>query len=333
MVDTSYQQQAQQNAETLENEISGLNNFTGLTGRDYQSFWGRVREINTLFKDLNPLTRDDRIRLRSQINAICQSVKESQQEQRETMERYSHERRDAIMDRINQALGYSTGDADDLRRASEILKETMAFFKKGWEGTANFQSAFINEAFGNEGRLTKEDREECWEAYTSALDEVKNCRQALQNSDYDRASQAVSEAVWAANNDKPREAKELIKQAQQIMKDCYLHKDQRQTLRDDLDTAWDTATSHQEEKHKEWLQRQEDGIARLEEALDKAENAADRVRNNISDNESKLYGECSDNYRERVEGWISEGQDKLRDIEDSISSLNNKIADARSRLD
>lgn len=328
-----YQRDTQQNAKTIESEIRGLNNFIGIAGGvDYKGFWERVKYINTLLNDLRPTTREDLNRLRSQMSDFCKTVKSTMQNERETLARYSREKRNMAMERINQARGYTTGGPEDLTKASELLKEAIAIMKNGWDGIVNLQTEFVKTAFGNEGRLTKEDREECWDAYVSAQDNLRSCRQSLYDFHYGQASSAVSAAVEAANHSETKYARELIKEAQQVMKNAYLQRDQRQRLRDDLNRAWDIVSSRIEEKTRQWRQRQEDGIAILEGALEKAENAADRVRQNISNNESKLYGNCSDSYRDRVEGWISEGHTKLSDIESSISSLGAKIQDARSRL-
>ena len=88
-----------------------------------------------------------------------------------------------------------------------------------------------------------------------------------------------------------------------------------------------------EEKHQAWQQRVEDNIGKLESRLDKLNDIRRSKESHISELQGNIsYGNCSDNYRDRVEGWIDEEEGKLRDIDEQISQVEGWLSEARSKL-
>lgn len=74
-------------------------------------------------------------------------------------------------------------------------------------------------------------------------------------------------------------------------------------------------------------------IQKNRERLYKAEAAADRCRNHISELEDKLSSATSEEYADRVSGWLSEELNRLSDIQESIERFRGWIDEDESKLD
>lgn len=59
--------------------------------------------------------------------------------------------------------------------------------------------------------------------------------------------------------------------------------------------------------------------------LEKLNEMKDRIEENISNNEEKLEGDCSESYSDRVQGWIDDDREKLANIEAQIEELEEKM--------
>ena len=57
--------------------------------------------------------------------------------------------------------------------------------KVGWSGF-NVATNLVETALGNEGRLTREDREACWEKVCEAREAIRYRREELWELNYDR---------------------------------------------------------------------------------------------------------------------------------------------------
>jgi len=57
-----------------------------------------------------------------------------------------------------------------------------------------------------------------------------------------------------------------------------------------------------------------------------------RKVDHLEELEAKLSEAWSESFRERVEGWISDERDQIREIDEKIASAYAKLNDARSRL-
>ena len=79
------------------------------------------------------------------------------------------------------------------------------------------------------------------------------------------------------------------------------------------------------------MERNEQQLYRLTEIRDNKERTLERVQDNLRNNYDKRY-DASGSYRDRLEEWISDGEDKVRQLEEAIDSLNDKIASIKERM-
>lgn len=336
-----WDKQARNNAKTIEREIQNLKmSHWDMFQRKHKEFWIHAKQISNLFKTLKPILHEDRERLWSEFNNICEEVKQKQNEARQKLKRDSKQKRELVESKIKEGYNWGTGarNRDDLNKANSILKEALEWMKNGWEG---FNLVTQVTTVLNEGKLTKEDNDFCWERWKEAKDAIKNRREELCQSNFYNFRSRASNTLDSAKYGDAREAKSNIKKIQIDMKNTLMNKNQYQEIRDLLDQAWQVASARlkqeyeeKQQRHKEWRNRMEDRIERWTELLEKNENVISRLERQIDECNDMERDAKSSDFASTVRGWIEEKRDKIssiaqtnRELEEKIRSVNNKLND------
>lgn len=337
-MDDNYKEKARSNASKIEHEIENLrynhidSNAPLFTTRyHYREFWSHAKEISEMFKSLR-LSREDRERLWSRYRDICNDVKRKQDEERRESSRNREIIEFLITDAYHQAEG--SRDKEELDKAKSMQSETLKLMK--------------------ERRLLRGDREHCWKYWREVNEKIFWKRHELQESNFLHAKEVASRCLNTAYYGDPYEALGEIKEAQRAMHGVYMSKDQRHEIHDMLGDAWSKATSRigeikeekrrkheewlrrkeeRERKYQEWRERMESNIQRWENNIEKAEYTISKIEANIDKLEDMVANARTDEYADRVRGWIEENYQKIQDIRESIREWERKIYSARGKLD
>ena len=332
-------QQATANSDRLDQEISALESRRD--GQQYRDFWSYAKQISELFKSLQPLRREDRERLWGRFSTLCSSTKEQQAVTSEKRKMGSREKRAIIEGKIHDAYYAAKGSSsgEELSRARSLLAEALAWMKNGWAGF-NMQTEFVQEAvFGNEGRLLREDREACWERWKEVNDAIQSRRQELYYLNYTQLREEAGDALHEASCGNPHEALSKVKSTQAHLKITEMSRPNRQAIRELLDSAWNTAIARIEEqraektrKHTQWLSSCDERIERWTALIDKNEGVIARLEDQISHLEDMASSARTDDFADKVRGWIEEKYEKIRDIRQTNSDLEQKISSLKVRM-
>jgi acyl-CoA reductase-like NAD-dependent aldehyde dehydrogenase len=130
----------------------------------------------------------------------------------------------------------------------------------------------------------------------------------------------------------PHAAKERIKRANVEMKQNPMNSEQYSAIRQMLDEAWEAATKTASEKQDEWRERMENHVERWTELYEKNEDVVAKLEQQIEECEEMESNAKSDDFAERVRGWIDEKMAKIRDIQRTNRELEEKIRSAKSKL-
>ena len=181
--------------------------------------------------------------------------------------------------------------------------------------------------------LTKDDRDSLRNLANDYWYKIKNAEERLCWTHKDRADSLYNQAHDAVEYKTLREARDIHKNASAEVRALYLNRDDRETMKSRFDDLWQKLQYRQDEEARQWRERTEQQLYKLAEIRDQKERTLERVRDNNSNNYNKLSDARSDSYRDCLENWISEGEDKVRLLEENIDNLNEKIAAIRGRLD
>lgn len=322
----------EENASIISEAIKDLKNCQP------NEFWDKVKDINNLFKELKPLKQEDREHLWAEFQSLIDLRKTAQ----EKIADHSKSLKDYILVLISRADG-KAGVAENASQFADVndeLQEAMGMMKDGWHG-GNLIDGLVNVFFVSffaEARLLKSDREQCFEKWHQAKETLKNRREQIYERNFDRVMSAARSAFNTANVGDPYEALDAVKSVNAELKDTEMFKPQKEEIRSYLEDVWQKAISRIEamrdekrRKQEEWTRRQEDHIQRWSEIIERKQDQIARLEDNIRINEGRC-SEARDDFVSVVEGWISEGEQKIRELTADIGNLERKISDVQSKL-
>jgi len=316
--------QATKNAKLLEREIQSLE-----TGhwhhfrRKYKDFWNHVREINHLFKTLDPIF--DRQRLWSKFSNVCEQTKQDQANEHDRLESNSSAKRELIESKVAEAvvIAEAAESGEQIREAFSELNTARGWMKDGWD-EFNSATQIANMFSTDEGRLTREDREACWERIQDANNLIKSKREEMWMNNYEGLKKDAYEAISIASGDAKR-ARELVKEIRIEVKQSYLRREDAQELHELLDEAWGKVEESQREY---WASL----IEKWEISLEKQRAYIDRLDEQIADNYDRERNARTQDFAYTVRGWIEEKEQRRREVEVQIRDLEDKLESLRSRI-
>lgn len=332
---------AEANAHKLSEQIDHL---SGLVGK--REFVDEAKSVQQLFNSLRPLTRNVRDELWVRYQSFWGQHKEARAKQAQRREESEQARRE-----IESTMWIDThADPTDMTSTDMLVAVASAGLStlgrpQDWEGMAaklagvKGQLDELESRIKNDSRLLPRDRHELFSKLHDMRDQLFRARDSTWDELNDQAGDLYNEAYEAVESMAPREAVEVFKKNQVLVNSLYLRPSDKQKFRDWFNDLWqklhwrfEEQRKEREQRHADWKERQEAGLQRLLEAREKVEDFIGRIEENLSANEERLASAWSDDFIERVSGWISEDQDKLRDAQDSLAELNRKIEDTENRL-
>jgi gas vesicle protein len=222
--------------------------------------------------------------------------------------------------------------------------------KEFWNHAKN-----ISNMFRTINPLSKDDRERLWEKFSVICQEVKRKQSLEQHDRQFRSEQHRKDIIRVAENARVQTLFGLDPPNIQVMKDLGVvlreasamlsknkdemfgeHKqecfDRIQEIRRIHDAWWQELKKHSARRKDDFQQRVRANIDSNHERHRKASDALRRVRSHAENLRNQINGAWSDDYRERACGWLSETEDKIRDIEDSIKRIEGWIQEDEQKL-
>lgn len=255
--------EAEINAYRLKEKIDELSftrekarHHTSPKDRNYSKFWDEVREIGSLFKELKPLTRQDREELWKRFSSLCDEVKEEQ------TENYQY--------RLNLSNKYYY-EIKDLISHAVVLDDLLNM---------------------------------------PTIDELKNGAELLT-----RAGKILSDYKH-----------EMLAEHKAI---CF---DEIQRVRACHDKIWEKFRFERDRRRMEFERRVRENLEKNYERYRRATSALERVQANADKLRDEINNAWSDEYASRASGWLSESEDKIKDIERSIQDIEEWIHEDERKL-
>jgi hypothetical protein len=336
---TGANQSATENAVRIDSEIEALQACLQEPNKSLGNFWQRVKEVNKLFQTLRPLMPEDRRRLWAQLDRLCSDAKERQAENKrnwESRKAISANKRSLVESKIREAYHQAKGGSDvpELAKAGELLKTALEWMKTGWSGfTPTIQLFALDD-----GKMTKADHDACWERWKEANEMLRSRRQELGDNNFSHYRGEAEDAIGIAEYD-PRRAKEKVQTIRKATHGIIMSTGQFSEVGRLLDKAWKHASDKQAIRHDDWVrrdhewrERQTEHIHRKRELISQAEDFIDRMEGQIDHCRDLEANAKTDEYANRVRGWIEEKYDIIREKRRFISELEEQIRDIESKL-
>ena len=401
VVNEEFSVRAQANAHVVEQRVEELKELS--SGPDYHQFWSYTKTVVATFKERSPLFREDRERLWSKYEGLCQAVKKEMARQdemskenaskiKEELEslRYNHLTSDSpsLTPFTGVPIYYAREFWEHAKKISEMFKSSRLLKEDRNQLWSTFQdlceevrrqqkerlaeseknreliSSLIDQAYWHgiepkdkealdeartmqtenlkrirESALTKEHRDALRDQWKETNEKMHWGAHSLRESNFLYAEQEAKRCLEEAQYGDPYQAIEDIKGLQSSLRGQYMDKDQREKLREIIDMAWEKATSRigatkEEKKHRreEWQGKQEDHIQRWEDNIQKSKDYISSLESQIEKLQDQADNARTDEFADKVRGWIGEKEEKIEEVRRQIQELEDKISSVKSKL-
>ncbi len=203
--------------------------------------------------------------------------------------------------------------------------------------------------------LRREDRERLWNKFNSICEETKRKQQSEYENRKYKSERHRNDIISEAERARPcslfgffppdvqemkalglvlRNASSMLSKYKSEMfgehkQECF---ERIQEIRRVHDAWWEELKRHRSRRQEEFQQRVRANLERNYERHRKASDALRRLRNHADDLRHKISTAWNDDFRNRAYGWLSETEDKIRDIEDSLRQIEEWIREDEEKL-
>lgn len=327
---TRSQTEQQENARRIKTEIQILGDL--FQESRFKEFWGKVKQIGQLFKELKPLTRSDREELWEKYSALCQKAREQREERASQSEslKYKILAEISLFTHASGPMLWNPFGADEIVESEIINREIQKARQRLTE--------ILDKIKDGKNILTREDSQTCWEKWKASSDSLNDTYQSICDRDHYCLDKEVCN-VWndAHRSDNFKDVKDAIKSIQLRVRSAVLKKDQRDELFKNLNQAWEDVCFRQNDnyqrKHDAWVEKTKSWIEHQEEARENKRSFVNKLENEISRLRDDISSSNNDSFIERAEGWIAEKEEKIAEVESQIESIDRNIEENRSKLE
>ncbi|MCC7430353.1 hypothetical protein IT568_05885 [bacterium] len=311
----------EENAKSIKDEIYNLE-FGHIQGehRNYKGFFIHAKQITELFKSLEILN-EDRKTLWKSFKHLCDKVRSEQKESQEkfsVQKESSNQVRDEIIAIIEKAseIGLNATTQSEFDKANNLLIKALVHLKK------------------QNPQLIRIDSKNCWNTWKKVKDEQETRKAKLGQESYDILAKITNTALETAKEGNPHEALKLIKEIRSQIRNAILTRVQYRELNTTLQQVGDIAIGRikenkevREEKEKEWLEYQKQKLPALKHRLQKREEELEKLENEIDylDGLIANYDGNDSTYKDKVESYIFEKEDKIDVVYKDIKNLRSKV--------
>ena len=262
---------------------------------DFKALWQQIRTTGAGFKGVRFPTRQQHDESWSRFQDLVQRVKTEQGERRSTFEKR--------------------------RQASEELRERLIRDVENVLPDSGLADVILTLATGGLNIVVEQTLDALLGPFDKRKEELLQASRALKNAWSDFGARK-SELL----KDDKNTVYHALKNQQDRLDDLWAqYKAERQK-------AWEAFHQEGRQRHEEWRERTLSNVQKNQERQSRLEGVLDHKRNHLVSLHYRLFDARSDDYRSRVEGWISEEQAAIEDIERKIDQIKGWVSEDLAKL-
>jgi hypothetical protein len=276
----------------------------------WKDVWNEVKSIGQTFKESRFPTVQDRQAAWNRFQYIIANVKACQERAKEIFE-------------------------ERVRESKYHLEKILYSYAERATPSSESADAILAICTGGLSILIKAGIEAILGPFDERKLELQKCNEALKEG-WAYLSQNKAEMLGKHK----KEAFEALNKTSEALHEAwYIWKSARREAIEqyhaEKQAAWEARQAKREAwiaKKEAWEERMKENISKLEHRIDQLENVLDRRQSNLSKLEDMRDSAWSDSYSDRVNGWIDEENDRIRDIERKIDQIKGWISDMTAKL-
>jgi flagellar motor switch/type III secretory pathway protein FliN len=288
--------------ETLVNEAEGKRG-------KWKDVWVEIKSVGQAFKQSRFPTAQDRQVAWNRFQSIIANVKACQERTKKLFEEKVRESEY----HLEQILSYA-------EKATPSSRLVDALFAICTGGSSILINESINAILGSFDER-KIELQKCNEAMKEGWAYLSQNKGQMFGKDKQKSFEALKKASEILH-----EAWNEWKSARREATEQYLTEKQ---------AAWEARQAKREAwiaKREAWEERMRENISKLEDRLHRLESVLGRRQSNLSKLVDMRDSAWSDSYRDRVEEWINEENDRISDIQRKIDQIKEWVSDMEAKL-
>jgi len=213
----------------------------------------------------------------------------------------------------------------------------------------------ISQLFKTLKPLHRDDRDRLWKDFSAVCEDTKQKQTAKNDNRKFKSEQHRSDVLNGVERARPcslfgflppdvedmkalgrvlRDAGELLSKYKMEMfgehkQECFQAIGDMRAVHD---AWWEMLKGHRSQRQEDFQQRVRANLEKNYERHRKATDALHRVRAHADDLRDKISSAWNDDFRDRATEWLSEAEDKITDIENSIQEIEGWIHEDEQKL-
>ncbi len=193
----------------------------------------------------------------------------------------------------------------------------------------------IRQKIESDDNLMRPEKRLLYELIDSIRDKIRGTEEETFINHGKRAEELLEDAKRVLLEGNFGKSVEALKSLQGQIRMLWLRKGEKEKHLASIEELWGQLKDKRKEKKQQfhdWLEKQRDGLDKLRAVKTKAEDALQRVQKNIEENRTRLEESRSEEFTEKIQNWIKEGEEKEADILKSLNDLTRKVKEIEEKL-
>ncbi len=311
----------------------------------FKDFWAYAKSTNEKIRSSKFLEPELLAELRERVDAACERVKAFQDERSAAIDRISNTKRKFIEEKVTTAKDLIESDNN---KSQILLREILPLLKDEW-GEKGKELGLDEQHLSV--KMNKDDHDACWHFWRQVNDQCFIFYREIKQNNFIRLRNELYALADVVNNAEPFDALNAIKEFQKNIKGTVLEKTDWEEVRTEINNLWERADQRfktfksqrnqqrierkkkMNQRFEHWRVRQEANIQKFNDLISRNFDVVTKIENHIEKLQRDLTNARNPDFKQKIEGWIKEQQEKAADIQKTNRELNQKIASIEKKIE
>ncbi len=291
----------------------------------YRSFFNHAKQIIDIFKHTRDISDSQRKELWDEYRELCDRVDHLRKEEYSSTEAASHQLMEEILEELRSASELAEGVYD--KTTFQVAKEKFKIVN--------------NLLVARSRKMHRDDADHCWQAFRKGREVLDEKLKIVHSASLDEAKTFYTAAQNAVEQEgNPFDAMKIVIKQRENTKDLILSKEDTDIIVAQFNALWKQLTVRLDEfkkvrkvkraersaKRREWVERQKENREKNIERADKLTKLIETIAHEIAELEAKKETATTDEFREKIEGWIVAKQNKLEDFKKVVAGIHSSLS-------
>lgn len=281
--------------------------------KNFTDFWFYVKELNTMIFTLKGIAKEERYKFKDRIGELCVEAKAIQEEIKLKVSKTSGLKLEKLKQILEEAFTYGSSH-EELEKSFVKVEEANKFLREGIVTSEDGEAS---------ADMSRGDREKAKELLKKAKDQIFERKRAVREENFKRITDrlnAISDNLMS--HGRSQNILSAIKKLRSEMHNMTLDRTQVRDIDNVINTIWKKAVEKINHGNEYDAKKK---MSDLEYSIKKKEQFIQTLESEIKELGMKWKGVKNDFFKNRVDEWGKEKQEKIVETRKEIESIKEKI--------